>query len=70
MFWQEYHEVSGQGRKPTRTLEAWKYLITDWILDNILQHTNQYIIIIQPNFSRESEDKLSEICLVEVIPLC
>jgi hypothetical protein len=29
--------------------------ITYEILDNIFQHTNQYILIIQPNFSRERD---------------
>jgi len=30
------------------------------ILDNIFQHTNQYILIIQPNFSRERDAILTE----------
>jgi len=34
--------------------------ITYEILDNIFQHTNQHIIIIQPNFSLESDTILTE----------
>jgi hypothetical protein len=30
------------------------------ILDNTVQHTNQYILIIQPKFSHESDDKLTD----------
>ena len=37
--------VISQERKATTPFEAWKYLITDEILDNIVQHTNQYILI-------------------------
>jgi hypothetical protein len=44
--------VIGQARNTTTPLEAWNCLITDEILDNIVHHTNQYILIIQPNFSR------------------
>ena len=52
------HEVIGQARKAITPLETRKCLVTDAILDNILQHTNQYILNIQPNFSRESDAKL------------
>jgi hypothetical protein len=41
-------------------LEAWICLITDKILDNIVQHKNQYILIIQPNFSRATDARLSD----------
>jgi ribosomal protein S24E len=34
------------------TLRNVEQSITYEILDNIFQHTNQYILIIQPNFSR------------------
>jgi hypothetical protein len=40
--------------------EARSRLITNEILDNILLHTNQYILNIQPNFSRESDAKLTD----------
>jgi hypothetical protein len=36
-------EVIGQARNATTPFEAWKCLITDEILYNIVQHTNQYI---------------------------
>jgi hypothetical protein len=37
--------VISQERKATTPFEAWNYLITDEILDNIFRHTNQYILI-------------------------
>jgi len=49
--------VIGRARKATTPFEAWNYLITDGIFYNIAQHTNQYILIIQPNFSRAGDTK-------------
>jgi hypothetical protein len=49
--------VIGEARNATTPFEAWNCLITDEILGNIVQHTNQYILIIQPNCSRESDAK-------------
>src|SRR5215470_698562 len=40
--------------------EAWNYLIADEILDNIVQHTNQYILVIQANLSCERDAKLTD----------
>jgi len=45
----------GHVRDATRPFEAWSCLITNEILDNIAQHTNQYILSIQPKCSRESD---------------
>jgi hypothetical protein len=50
----------GQSRNATTPLEAWNYLITDEILDNIAHHTNQYVLIIQSNFSHERVSKLTD----------
>jgi hypothetical protein len=47
-------------RKATTPFKAWNCIITDEILDNIVQHTNQYIPIMQPNFSREIDTKLTD----------
>jgi len=47
--------VMGHVRDATRPFEAWSCLITNEILDNIAQHTNQYILSIQPKCSRESD---------------
>jgi len=52
--------VNGHARYATAPLEAWSCLITNKILDNIAQHTNQYILSIQPKFSRESDAKLTD----------
>ena len=52
--------VIGQARNTTTPLEAWNCLITDEISDNIVHHTNQYILIIQPNFIREIDAKLTD----------
>jgi hypothetical protein len=37
--------VVSQERKVSASFKAWKDFITDKILDNIVQHTNQYILI-------------------------
>jgi hypothetical protein len=50
----------GQGRNATMPFETWNCLITDGVVDNIVQHTNQYILIIQPKFSRKSDAKLTD----------
>jgi len=50
----------GQARKATTLFERWDCLITDEISDNIVQHTNLYILIIQLNFSRESHAKRTD----------
>lgn len=53
------HGVVGQSRDAASTpFEAWNCHVTDGILDNVVRHTNQYILIIRPNFSRESDGKL------------
>jgi hypothetical protein len=57
IFWQNYLGVMRQTRKATTPFEAWNYLITDEILDNIFLHTKRHILI-QPNFSRASDAKL------------
>jgi hypothetical protein len=49
--------VIGRARKATTPFEAWNYLSTDGIFDNITQHRNQYIPIIQPNFSSSNDAK-------------
>jgi len=54
----KWHGVVGQSREASSPFEAWKCLVTDGILDNIVQHTNQYFLIIRPNFSRESDSIL------------
>jgi hypothetical protein len=52
--------VIGQARNTTMPLEEWNCLITDEISDNIFHHTNQYILILQPNFSHEIDAKLTD----------
>ena len=50
-------EVMGQTRKATTSFERWNCLITEEISDNIVQHTNLYILVIYPSFSSESHAK-------------
>jgi hypothetical protein len=50
----------GHASKVTRPFEAWKRLITDETSDNILKHTNQYILTTHPNFLREIDAILTE----------
>jgi len=50
---------TGQGKNANTPFEAWNCLITDEMFNNISQHTNQYILIIQPNLSSESDAKLT-----------
>jgi hypothetical protein len=50
----------GQTRNATMPFEPRRGLIRNEILDNISLHTNQYILNIQPNFSHESDTKLTE----------
>ena len=38
----ELPKVIGQARKATSPIEAWKYLITDEILDTVVQQTSVY----------------------------
>jgi hypothetical protein len=52
--------VIGQARNTSTPLEAWNCLITGEISDNIVHHTNQYILILQSNFSREEDAKLTD----------
>jgi hypothetical protein len=52
--------VTGQARNATTPFEAWNCLNTDEILDNIVQHINQHILIIQPTFSLERDAKLTD----------
>jgi hypothetical protein len=49
----------GEGRNATMPFETWKCLITE-VVHNIFQHADQYILIIQPNFSHESDAKLRQ----------
>jgi len=51
--------VIGQARKAATPAETWNCLITGEILDSIVQHTNQYIFIIQTNFSCERNATLT-----------
>jgi hypothetical protein len=51
---------TGHARNATTPFEAWNCFITDEILDNIFQLTNQYIHIIQAHFSRKRDAKLTE----------
>jgi len=44
----------------TTPFEAQKCLITDEILDNIVHSTIQCILITQPNYSHESDAKLTD----------
>jgi hypothetical protein len=52
-------EVIGEARYTTTPFEASNCRITDEILGNIVQHTNQYVLIVHLNFSRESDAKLA-----------
>jgi hypothetical protein len=54
----KYYKQTTWGYWPRK--EAWNCLITDEIFNNIVQYTNQYILITQPNFSRESDAKLTD----------
>jgi hypothetical protein len=47
--------------------EAWNYLIAEEILDNIVQHTNQYIFIIQANLSHERDAKVTDKIEIETL---
>jgi hypothetical protein len=49
--------VTGQAGNATTPFEAWNSLITD---GNTVRHSNQYILIIQRNFSRERDAKLTD----------
>jgi hypothetical protein len=49
--------VISQARKIATPSEIWNCLITGEILDNVVQQVNQDILI-QPNFSSESDAKL------------
>jgi hypothetical protein len=51
--------VIGQERKAITPFEARNYPFTGGILGNNVQHTNRYILI-QPNFSRSSDAKLTD----------
>jgi len=53
-------ELMGHVRNATTPFEAWSCLITNEILDNIAQHTSQYILSIQPKFCHESDAKLTD----------
>lgn len=57
IFWQNYPALFRHAKKATTPFEAWKYLITDEISDNIFRHSKWHILI-QPNFSRASDVKL------------
>jgi hypothetical protein len=59
IFWQNYLGVFRQAKKATMPFDAWKYLITGEISDNIFRHSKLHILI-QPNFSRASDAKLRE----------
>jgi hypothetical protein len=40
--------------------ETWNCLITVEIFNSTVQYTNQYVLIFQPNFSRESDANLTD----------
>jgi hypothetical protein len=52
--------VIGRARKATVSFEAWNYLITGKLSDKIFQHTNQYILIVQPTFCHDSDARLRD----------
>ena len=52
--------VIGHARNATAPFETWNFLVTDKISDNTDQHTNNCILINQPNVSRESDAKLTD----------
>jgi hypothetical protein len=52
--------VIDHARNATTPFEAWSCLIKNEILDNITQHTSQYILSIRPKCSRESDAKLTD----------
>jgi hypothetical protein len=52
--------VIGPARNTAVPYEAWNSITTDKILANSVQHTNQYILIIEPKFSSESDAKLTD----------
>jgi hypothetical protein len=52
--------VIGQTKNATLPFDAWNCLITDEISDKTVQHTNQYIFIIHPNFSCKCDAKLTD----------
>ena len=54
----KYPVVTGQARNATKPFEAWNCPITDEILYNTVQHTNQHIPIIHPNSSHERDAEL------------
>ena len=55
--------VIGQARKATTPSEAWSCLITDENLDNIVQHTNRYILL-QPYLNRACDAKIEIIAFI------
>jgi hypothetical protein len=57
IFWQSYPGVFRRTKETTTHFDAWRYLITDEISDNIFRRS-QWHILIQPNFSRASDAKL------------
>jgi hypothetical protein len=57
MFWQNYQGILA--KQTTTPFKAWNYFITDEIWDNIVQHTNQYVLI-QPHFSLASDSRLTD----------
>jgi hypothetical protein len=57
---------TGHARSATMPFEACNCFITDGILDNIVQRTNQYILIIQANFTRERDAKLTDNIEIEI----
>jgi len=52
--------VTGPARNTTMSYKAWNSITTDKILANIVQHTNQYILISEPKFSSERDAKLTD----------
>jgi hypothetical protein len=56
---------TGDAWNVTMPFEAWNSLIADKILDNIVQHKIQYVLIIQANFSRERDAKLTDKIQIE-----
>jgi hypothetical protein len=52
--------VISVGRRATSSFEAWYCFIAGEVLDNIVQHTEQHIFIIQHNVSHASDAKLTD----------
>jgi hypothetical protein len=50
----------------TIPFQAWKCLITDEMLGNIVHRTIQYILVIQANFSRENSAEFRDRIAIKI----